>query len=91
MRPFAASLADAEAKLEASGALLCGDTAALPSWRGPALHQGWTPPEGLAQIAARRLQNGDTDDFLSLVPLYVVAPSISTPKSLPTIAPKAAP
>ena len=63
------------------GALLCGDVAALPDWRGPALHQGWTPPEGLAQIAARRLQNADTDDFLSLVPLYVVAPSISTPKA----------
>lgn len=86
--PFAAPLAEAEARLEASGVLLCGDTAALPDWHGPALHQGWTPPEGLAQIAARRLRNGDADDFLSLVPLYVVAPSISTPK---TSTPKAAP
>ena len=79
--PYAASLADAEARREEAGALLCGDAAALPDRHGPALPQSWTPPEGLAQLAARRLQNGDTDDFLSLVPLYVVAPSISTPKA----------
>ncbi len=88
--PFAASLDEAQARLEGlPGAVLCGDTRQLPEWHGPAVPQLWTPPEGLAQIAARRLQNGDTDDFLSLVPLYVVAPSISTPKAAPF--PKAAP
>lgn len=82
--PFAASLEDAQARLEAlPDAVLCGDTRPLPDWRGAAVTQLWTPPEGLARIAARRLQNGDTDDFLSLVPLYVVAPSISTPKAAP--------
>jgi tRNA threonylcarbamoyladenosine biosynthesis protein TsaB len=80
--PFAASLEDVSARLDTlPDAVLCGDTRAVPDWGGPVLTQLWTPPEGLAQIAARRLQNGDTDDFLSLVPLYVVAPSISTPKS----------
>ena len=82
--PFAASLDEAQARLEAlPNAVLCGDTRQLPDWQGPAVTQLWTPPEGLAKIAARRLQNGDTDDFLSLVPLYVVAPSISTPKAAP--------
>lgn len=86
--PFAASLDEAQARLEAlPGVVLCGDTRALPDWRGPAVMQLWTPPEGLARIAARRLQNGDTDDFLSLVPLYVVAPSISTPKAAPELNP----
>jgi tRNA threonylcarbamoyladenosine biosynthesis protein TsaB len=80
--PFAASLEAVSARLETlSNAVLCGDTAQLPDWTGPALAQPWTPPEGLAQIAARRLQNADTDDPFALVPLYVVAPSISTPKS----------
>ena len=81
--PFAVSLEEIGARLKATGALLCGDTRVLPDWTGPALTQLWTPPEGLAQIAARRFQNGNTDDLLSLVPLYVVAPSISTPKAAP--------
>ncbi len=82
--PFAASLEALEARREATPeAVLCGDTRAVPDWHGPAVSQLWTPPEGLAQIAARRLQNGDTDDFLSLIPLYVVAPSISAPKAAP--------
>lgn len=80
--PFAASFDEAQARLEAlPNAVLCGDTRQLADWHGPAVPQLWTPPEGLASLAARRLQSGDTDDFLSLVPLYVVAPSISTPKS----------
>jgi len=80
--PFAVSLDEAQARLESiKGAVLCGDTRTLPDWQGPAVTQLWTPPEGLAEIAARRLQNGDTDDFLNLVPLYVVAPSISVPKA----------
>ena len=80
--PFAASLEAVGARLVAfPGVVLCGDTRQLPDWNGPALPQPWTPPEGLAQIAARRLQNGSADDPFGLVPLYVVAPSISTPKS----------
>lgn len=76
--PFAASL---EAISERQNVTLCGDTALIPNWSGPAVFQLWTPPEGLCKIAARRLQNGDTDNPFSLVPLYVVAPSISTPKA----------
>ncbi len=82
--PFAAALEAVSTRMDAlPNAVLCGDTRQLPDWRGPAVTQLWTPPEGLAQIASRRLQNGDTDDFLNLVPLYVVAPSISTPKAAP--------
>lgn len=81
--PFAAPWAEMTGRLQAMpGATLCGDAAQLPDWDGPALAQPWTPPEGLARIAARRLGAGDADDPLGLVPLYVVAPSISTPKAL---------
>ena len=78
--PFAASV---EAIGERQNVILCGDTAQVPDWRGPAVFQPWTPPEGLCKIAARRLQNGDIDNPFSLVPLYVVAPSISAPKTGP--------
>ena len=81
--PFAASLDEIKVRLKTMQGVLCGDTRTLPDWNGLAVTQRWTPPEGLTQIAARRLQNSDTDDFLSLVPLYVVAPSISTPKAAP--------
>ncbi len=82
--PFAASLEEMTARLRAMlGAVVCGEPQLLPEWGGPALRQPWTPPEGLAAIAARRLAAGDTDDPLGLVPLYVVAPSISTPKNPP--------
>ena len=64
------------------GWFLAGATAQLPDWDGPRLTQPWTPPEGLARLAAARLAAGDTDDPLGLVPLYVVAPSISTPKAV---------
>ena len=81
--PFAASLAEMTERLGTMpGAVLAGATAQLPEWTGPSLTQPWTPPEGLARLAARRLQNDDTDDPLGLVPLYVVAPSISTPKAV---------
>ncbi len=76
--PFAAPI---EAIGERQDTLLCGDTALIANWSGQAVWQPWTPPEGLCKIAARRLQNGDTDNPFSLVPLYVVAPSISTPKA----------
>ena len=81
--PFAASLEATSTRLaESPNIVLCGDARQLPDWTGPALPQPWTPPEGLAQLAARRLQNGSADDPFGLVPLYVVAPSISTPKSI---------
>ncbi len=79
--PFAASIADLMARLRDMDALLlCGQPGQLPDWTGLSLTQPWTPPEGLAKLAARRLQTGDADDPLGLVPLYVVAPSISTPR-----------
>lgn len=75
--PFAAPIGAISERQEV---LLCGDTALIANWSGPAVFQPWTPPEGLCKIAAQRLQNGDTDNPFSLVPLYVVAPSISTPR-----------
>jgi len=79
---FAASMDVITERLHAMpGAILTGATNQLPNWTGLALTQFWTPPEGLARLASRRLDNGDADDPLSLVPLYVVAPSISTPKA----------
>ena len=82
--PFAENVdALAERLTEAGGVIVCGQSPLLPKWAGPSLTQPWTPPEGLARLAAARLSIGDTDDPLSLVPLYVVAPSISTPKARP--------
>ena len=82
--PFAASFEEMAARLASmDDAILCGSPQLLPNWTGAALAQPWTPPEGLAKIAARRLAAGDIDDPLALVPLYVVAPSISTPKPTP--------
>ena len=75
--PFAASY---EAISERQSVVLCGHAALIADWHGPAIFQPWTPPEGLCRLAARRLQSSDTDDPFGLVPLYVVAPSISTPK-----------
>lgn len=76
--PFAAPI---EAISERRNVLLCGDSILVPGWHGLTVFQPWTPPDGLCKLAARRLQNSDTDNPLSLVPLYVVAPSISTPKA----------
>ncbi len=76
--PFAAPV---DAIGERQNVVLCGDTALIPNWSGPAVFQPWTPPDGLCKIAARRLQNGDTDNPFSLVPLYIVAPTITTPKA----------
>ena len=82
--PFAAPIEELTARLgEMAGAIVCGSPASLPDWTGRTLAQPWTPPDGLAKIAARRLAAGDMDDPLALVPLYVVAPSISTPKVRP--------
>ncbi len=80
--PFAVPIDEITARLDAmENVIACGDSRLLPEWRGNSLCQLWTPPEGLAKIAARRLTAGDTDDPLGLVPVYVVAPSISTPKA----------
>ena len=76
--PFAAS---SEAIGERQDVTLCADAPLIPNWPGPTVFQPWTPPEGLCKIAARRLASGGTDNPFSLVPLYVVAPSISTPKA----------
>lgn len=79
--PFAASFAAIEGRQNVT---LCGDAALIPNWPGPAVLQPWTPPDGLCRLAARRLASGDTDNPFSLVPLYVVAPTITTPKAGPT-------
>lgn len=82
--PFAENVDTLVERLrQMGGAMVCGQSSLLTHWAGPSLTQLWTPPEGLARLAAARLQAGDTDDPLSLVPLYVVAPSISTPKARP--------
>ncbi len=82
--PFAAPIEALTARLgEMGGVIVCGSPQSLPGWAGRSLTQPWTPPEGLAKIAARRLAASDTDDPFGLVPLYVVAPSISTPKVRP--------
>ena len=82
--PFAAPIETLTARLGDMGeVIVCGSPLSLPDWQGRSLGQPWTPPDGLAKIAARRLAAGDTDDLLALVPLYVVAPSISAPKVRP--------
>ncbi len=63
--------------------VVCGEPLGLPGWRGASVSQPWTPPDGLARLAARRLAMQDTDDPLGLLPLYVVPPNISTPKHPP--------
>ncbi len=82
--PFAVPIDALAARLGEMGrVIVCGSPHLLPDWAGRSLVQPWTPPEGLARIAARRLRSGDMDDPLGLVPLYVVAPSIGTPKAPP--------
>ena len=76
--PFAASL---EAIGARQNVLLCGDTPLISDWTGQVVCQPWTPPEGLCRLAALRLKRGETDDPFGLVPLYVVAPTITTPKT----------
>lgn len=82
--PFAAPIEALTERLRTmANVIVCGDSALLTDWSGNALRQLWTPPEGLAKLAARRFQASDTDNPLGLVPLYVVPPSISTPKNPP--------
>lgn len=91
--PMAMSIAETEeyvTQLQAwDGVMLCGQPQLLPGWSGGlVLTQPWVPPDGLARLTARRLAAGDADDPLALVPLYVVAPSISTPKDLTVLPPQ---
>lgn len=91
--PMALSIAEAEEYLTQlqswDGVTLCGQPNLLPGWsEALSLAQPWVPPDGLARLAARRLAAGEADDPLALVPLYVVPPSISTPKD-PAVLPKA--
>ena len=83
--PFAEDVDTLTGRLTQRGDVtVCGQSSLLTHWGGPSLTQLWTPPEGLARLAAVRLSAGDTDAPMSLVPLYVVAPSISTPKPIST-------
>lgn len=83
--PFAESAAFMLARLaalrDAGPLIVCGGVGFLSPGRFAAFAQPFVPPEGLATLAARRLRLGDTDDPFALVPLYVVAPSISTPRA----------
>ena len=82
--PFAAPIEELTERLHTmERVIVCGDARQLPGWKGMALTQLWTPPEGLAALAARRLAAGEADEVFGLVPLYVVAPSISPPKKNP--------
>ncbi len=80
--PFAASPDALTARLHSlPNVVVCGEPSLLPQWQGASAAQPWTPPDGLARLAARRLAARDTDDFLGLLPSYVVPPNISTPKT----------
>jgi tRNA threonylcarbamoyladenosine biosynthesis protein TsaB len=83
--PFAERIEQLIVRLESlhecESLIVCGEASLLPPGRCPALQQSFVPPEGLARLAARRLQIGEYDDPLALTPLYVVPPSISTPRS----------
>jgi len=82
--PFASTYEALAARIgQLSGqAVLLGPIAALD--HVPAdiakIDIAYTPPFGLARLAARRLAAGDVDNPVSLVPLYVVPPAISTPR-----------
>jgi len=81
--PFAATFSDlAERCGGLDGLVLCGPSSTLAEIDADAvrIERPSTPPAGLAAIAARRLAAGDVDDPISLVPLYVVPPAISTPR-----------
>jgi len=80
--PFAIAPDALTARLRSlPNSVVCGEPSLLPDWQGAAISQPWTPPDGLARLAALRLATRDTDDFLGLLPLYVVPPNISTPKN----------
>lgn len=80
--PFAAALDALTTRLfSLPNSIAMGEPGLLPGWTGRALRQPWTPPDGLARLAAARLTSGACDDPLGLLPLYVVPPSISTPKA----------
>jgi tRNA threonylcarbamoyladenosine biosynthesis protein TsaB len=89
-QPFAASAADVAGRCREAASrgsvLLCGDPRAvdeisangLPSI--PTLSAKWPSPDSIATLAATRLAAGDVDDAIALVPAYVAAPAISTPR-----------
>ena len=83
--PFAESIEAIEQRLEAlaaEGEVVCCGAVELLSHRPPlSLTLSHVPPDGLARVAAWRLNNGLTEDPLALTPLYVVPPAISTPKN----------
>ena len=82
--PFAAPIDEFTERLNTmERVIVCGDTRQLPSWKGTALTQFWTPPEGMATLASLRLAAGEADEVFGLIPLYVVAPSISPSKKNP--------
>jgi tRNA threonylcarbamoyladenosine biosynthesis protein TsaB len=67
--------------LSSGGVVVCGRTDALGEPTGAMrIDQRFPSPDGLARLAARRLNSGDADSSLALLPEYIVAPIITTPR-----------
>ena len=60
---------------------LCGRTDTLGSAPGSLrIEQRWPTPDSLARLAAARLNAGEVDNELALLPEYVVPPIITSPR-----------
>jgi tRNA threonylcarbamoyladenosine biosynthesis protein TsaB len=85
---FAASIetgADICSRLSTAGTVtICGDPQCVQSIPGSfdRIEEPSVPPNALAALASARFHDGRVDDFLALLPLYVVPPSISTPRDV---------
>ena len=67
--------------LSGGGVFLCGRTETVGDAPGALrITQRWPAPDSLARLAAMRLTAGEADNALALLPEYVVAPMISTPR-----------
>jgi tRNA threonylcarbamoyladenosine biosynthesis protein TsaB len=87
--PFAEPIEALEqrlAQLEAQGPVIfCGAVGLLSRRPRLSLTQAYVPTEGLARLATQRLHDGLLEEPLTLTPLYVVPPSISTPRERPSL------
>lgn len=67
--------------LSDGGVILCGRAETIGDAPGSVLiQQRWPSADSLARLAAARLNAGDLDSALALLPEYVVAPIITTPR-----------
>lgn len=85
--PFAEATEALERRIEALEAqdpiVCCGAVGLLSRRPLFSVALSYTPPEGLARLAAQRLAEGSIADPLALTPLYIVPPAISTPRGTP--------